>query len=134
MRMHRRGSSENLGGTGICGKLISEQRPEGVRAGPWRGLGEGHPRRGRHTVCPRTGTGPGPGRQQRDRWRMQISSFHTIKLQATALSREEEFHAWIPVRMGRTEQKAEEEKVNLDCMGTDGDGVCKLHLGDGVSG
>lgn len=60
MRMQRRrGSSENLGRTGIGGKPICERRPEGGRAGPWRGLEKSIPSDVGMPGCPRTGTGAG---------------------------------------------------------------------------
>lgn len=67
MRMHgRRGSSENLVRTGMGGKLIIEQRLEGVRVGPGRWLGGEHPCRGRHTLASQDGHGDQGGSSRID--------------------------------------------------------------------
>lgn len=66
---------------------------------------------------------------------MHISYFPVITPSNCLEKRtQEESHSWIPISVDRTNQRAEEEKVNLDCMGTDGDGVCEVHSVDGLSG
>lgn len=46
---------------------------------------------------------------------------------------QEKSHSWISISVDRTNQRADEQKVNLNLMGTDGDGVCEVHSGDGLS-
>lgn len=40
-------------------------------------------------------------------------------LEKRTLLKKEEFHAWIPVSVGRTKQRAEEKTLTLDYMRTD---------------